>query len=90
MSPRPFMSNLIAPGCLSRSTQQGIASPCRTNPPACAPRYADVPFTSNLSKYVRFAASDVAGIVDDDLFEGRLMTAEKLSLKKQKLDAIGY
>ena len=51
-------------------------------------RYAEVPFTSNLSKYVRFAARDVAGLVDDDLFTGQPLPAQKLSLKREKLDAM--
>jgi hypothetical protein len=47
-----------------------------------------VPFAQNVAKYVRFAAADVAGIVDGDLFTGAPLPPQKLSLQKQKLEAI--
>ncbi|GBG00340.1 hypothetical protein Rsub_13072 [Raphidocelis subcapitata] len=51
-------------------------------------KYADVQFTSTPAKYIRYAASDVAAIVDDDLFETKVVPTSKLDLKQQKLSAI--
>eukprot|EP00775_Hariotina_reticulata_P010615 gene10615-10773_t len=51
-------------------------------------QYADVQFTSTPAKYIKFAVSDVASIIDDDLFETKAVSLNKLSLKKEKLDAI--
>lgn len=44
-------------------------------PPSPTPwrehRYADVQFTSTPAKYIKYAAPDIAAIVDDDLFEAK-------------------
>jgi hypothetical protein len=47
-----------------------------------------VHFTSNLGKYLKYAAVDVASIIDDDLFETKSVSMSKLSLTKEKLGAI--
>eukprot|EP00882_Tetradesmus_deserticola_P008006 GHRQ01008432.1.p1 GENE.GHRQ01008432.1~~GHRQ01008432.1.p1 ORF type:complete len:336 (+),score=196.17 GHRQ01008432.1:785-1792(+) len=52
-------------------------------------RYADVEFTSNPAKYIKYAVSDVASIIDDDLFETKAVSMSKLSLAREKLGAIG-
>jgi hypothetical protein len=52
-------------------------------------RYADVQFTSHPAKYIKYAVSDVASIIDDDLFETKAVSMSKLSLTKEKLGAIG-
>lgn len=52
-------------------------------------RYADVQFTAHPAKYIKYAASDVASIIDDDLFETKAVSMSKLSLTKEKLGAIG-
>lgn len=51
-------------------------------------RHAEVQFTSNLGKYLKYAAVDVASIIDDDLFETKAVSMNKLSLTKEKLGAI--
>jgi hypothetical protein len=51
-------------------------------------RYADVQFTQNPAKYIKYAVADVVSIIDEDLFETKAVSMNKLSLKKEKLDAI--
>ncbi|KAF8054700.1 EXO70A1 [Scenedesmus sp. PABB004] len=51
-------------------------------------RHADVEFTSNPAKYIKYAVSDVASIIDDDLFETKAVSMTKLSLTREKLGAI--
>lgn len=46
-------------------------------------------FTAYPAKYIKYAASDVASIIDDDLFETKAVSMSKLSLTKEKLGAIG-
>lgn len=51
-------------------------------------RHADVQFTNNPAKYIKYAAADVSSIIDDDLFETKAVSMNKLSLNKEKLGAI--
>lgn len=51
-------------------------------------RFADVQFTNNPAKYIKYSASDVGSIIDDDLFETKAVSMNKLSLTKEKLGAI--
>jgi hypothetical protein len=52
-------------------------------------RHADVDFSSHPAKYIRYAAADVASIIDDDLFETKALPAGgRLSLQREKLGAI--
>jgi hypothetical protein len=51
--------------------------------------HADVDFTATPAKYIRYAAADVAAIVDEDLFETKAVSMARLSLAKEKLGAIG-
>lgn len=54
----------------------------------CICRYVDVQFTNNPAKYIKYAVTDVASIIDDDLFETKAVSMNKLSLTKEKLGAI--
>lgn len=45
-------------------------------------------FTNNPAKYIKYAAADVSSIIDDDLFETKAVSMNKLSLNKEKLGAI--
>ncbi len=45
-------------------------------------------FTNNPAKYIKYAVADVASIIDDDLFETKAVSMNKLSLTKEKLGAI--
>jgi hypothetical protein len=49
-----------------------------------------VEFTSHPAKYIRYAASDVASIIDDDLFETKAVVggSGRLNITKEKLGAI--
>jgi hypothetical protein len=47
-----------------------------------------VQFTSTPAKYIKFAVSDLTSIIDDDLFETKVVSLNKHSIKKEKLDAI--
>lgn len=53
-----------------------------------SPRHADVNFTANPAKYIKYTVQDVVSIIDDDLFETKAVSMNKLSLRKEKLDAI--
>jgi len=39
-------------------------------------RYAEVNFTSTPAKYIKYTASDLEAIVDDDLFQGKVRLEE--------------
>ena len=45
-------------------------------------------FTNNPAKYIKYAVADVVSIIEEDLFETKAVSMNKLSLKKEKLDAI--
>jgi len=51
-------------------------------------RHAEVQFTNNPAKYIKYSAADVGSIIDDDLFETKAVSMNKLSLTKEKLGAI--
>jgi hypothetical protein len=51
-------------------------------------RHADVQFANNPAKYIKYSAADVGSIIDDDLFETKAVSMNKLSLTKEKLGAI--
>jgi hypothetical protein len=47
-----------------------------------------VQFSANPAKYIKYSVQDVVSIIDDDLFETKAVSMNKLSLRKEKLDAI--
>jgi hypothetical protein len=67
-----------------------LPSPLPLLPPTPTPhfRHADVQFTNNPAKYIKYSAGDVGSIIDDDLFETKAVSMNKLSLTKEKLGAI--
>lgn len=70
---------------MQAAQQHALLSVCL---PARVCRYADVQFSATPAKYIKYAAADVAGIIDDDLFATKaVQMGTKLSLKKEKLDA---